>query len=75
MPRDQDRFAQALKKTAINGRNVMVPARSDLTPEVIEEIVQHQVALKERLGDDHSIGWRPCNGSLRAALTAKGLTN
>ena len=75
MPRKQDRYAQAPKKTAINGRNVMVAADSDLTSEVIEEIVQHQAALRERLGDEHTIGWRPRNGALRTALRAEGLTN
>ena len=51
----------------------MVSADSDLAPEIIELMAEHQVALAERLGEDHLIGWTPHNGAVRAAFRAKGL--
>ena len=75
MSRKQDRYSRSPKKITVGGRQVMVSADSDLDPEIIELMVDHQVALSERLGEDHSIGWTPQNGAVRAAFRAKGLIN
>ena len=59
----------------VGNRRIPVSPDSDLSPPTIKAMVEHQVALRDRLGEEHSIGWTPANGSLRAALKAKGLTN
>ena len=66
MSRTQDRFSRSPKKVTNGGRQVMVSADSDLAPEIIKLMADHQVALAERLGEDHSIGWTPQNGAFRA---------
>ena len=73
MSRTQDRYTLSPKKVTIVGCQGMVSSDSDLDPEVIALMADHQVALAERLGEDHSIGWKPQNGAVRAAFRAKGL--
>lgn len=56
----------------VNGQTIHVSPRSDLSPSVIKEMVEHQAALRERLGDEGP-GFVPRNKALAAAFRVKGL--
>ena len=55
----------------------LVSPNSDLDVEGLELVLRHQLALRDRLGDDDygRIGFVPQNPVLAAAFRKKGLTN
>lgn len=78
MSRKQDRYTRSPKKITIGDRQVMVSADSELDPEIIELMVDHQAALAERTGEEYFLRGgctiSPVySKSLIAALRAKGL--
>ena len=77
MSRKQDRYSRSPKKLTISGREVMVSADSDLDPEVIELMAEHQAEQAQRIGEEYHLrgGYlAPIhNGAVRAAIRAKGL--
>ena len=64
------------KKFRVDREVFLVSPNSDLDVEGLDLVLRHQLALRDRLGDDFGgVGFVPQNPVLAAAFRRKGLTN